>query len=129
MTNLLYIIDLDTRDVLTGRVMKDIHRWVRPIASRVHVAALEQKRQTVKEVDDWSRELGADLFKEGQRSGEGAPIVAKKFIKPTVNQVRSGRGEIEVGSTLIPPPPPGGFEKYLRKDEGDPGDLGNVGAA
>lgn len=125
----IWVIDVDnTRDVFNGKVLKDVKQWARPIASRIYKQAKETSRQIESEVEDWAGEAGDRLYRGAQsgKIGNHAPIVAKKFVEPTRNQRRYRDGELDFSDCKVPPPPPGGYEKYLEKDQGDPDNLGSI---
>jgi hypothetical protein len=122
----MHLAEVSPEDVFSGRVLRLVKRWTRPIAARIHESASEASKDIARRTEDLGRKMGEEVWRKGQRDGAGAPIVAKKFITPTVNQMRLRAGELDQSECLLPPAPPGGWDKHLSKDEGDADDLGKV---
>lgn len=122
----MHLAELSPEDVFSGRVLKLVKRWTRPLAARTHESAKAESRRIEGQLEETGHKMGLDLYRKGQSGGYGAPVVAKKFVEPTINQKRMRNGEFDKSNSLMPPPPPGGWEKHLAMDEGDPDDLGSV---
>lgn len=132
----IYLIRLTEKDIGFdplvegwGRLLKLAKRWyLRPIAARVHESKTEQARIQDSFIADVADDMAARVFRDGQRSGVGAPIVAKKFINPTANQVRNRAGGFNNTERFLPRAPTGGWQNHLDRDigPGDPDDLGSV---
>ena len=124
----VYLIDISPGDVCGGEVIGLVKRWARPIASRFHESLVESKKDNLRAIDAMGYDAGNRIFKEGQRDGSGAPILAKKFHEPTVNMVKYRNfDEGEYIESKLPAAPPGGWQKHIDKDQGDAGVLGDVG--
>lgn len=131
----IYLIRLTQRDIGFdpniqgwGKLLKLVKRWARPIGARVYNKAMEKGHAIENFVDAMSIDMADRIYRSGQRSGVGAPIVAKKFIEPTLNQARRNVGGLTFEESQLPPPPPGGWEKAKAADrigESDPDDLGS----
>lgn len=124
--NPVYVIDLDFDDVRTGFIVKKVKRWARPFVSRAYTNAIESNRAVESQIDDIVHSRATDLYKEGQRDGSGAPIVAKKFAEPSQNEIRAKEDSFNKDH-FTPPPPSGGYARHLEADFGDIDDLGDVG--
>lgn len=124
----IWVVDVPIQDVFSGKIVKTVKRWATPIASRVYKASKEASKNVESYVEDLSEAMGDEMYYEKQRGrmGNHAPIVAKKFIEPNRNELRYRAGELDFSDCRVPPPPPGGYEKHLEKDQGDPDDLGEI---
>lgn len=115
----VYLTGLTPQVVHGGEVLGLVKRWARPIAPRIKEGALERGKDAETKANDLCEDMGAKVFRTGQRDGAGAPIVAKKFIKPTPNQRRMRQGELDFTEKCLPPPPPGGWDVHEKRDFAD----------
>lgn len=111
-----------------GYLMKLVKKWARPMAARAYKSAMQKGREIERFVQDMSFDMAERLYRDGQRGGAGAPIVAKKHATRSINSLRYEAGELDFTERSLPPTPPGGWAKHLAADiEGDPDNLGSVG--
>lgn len=132
----IYLIRLTRKDIDYdplvdgwGLLLKLVKRWhLRPIAARVYEGKMEQRREVDSYIESVADDMASRIYREGQRSGAGAPILAKKFIEPTLNQVKNRSGVFDDTERLLPKAPKGGWGKALENDigPGDPDDLGSI---
>lgn len=122
----MYLIDVKPEDVFSGRICRMAKQWMRPLAARYVESAKQAGRDLDSRIDDMGHEAGLRLYREGQRDGAGAPIVARKFIEPTHNQKNVRNGRFDQKNRYLPDKMPEGWQKQLDMDEGDPDDLGSV---
>ena len=121
----MYLIDIEPEDVFSGRVCRMAKQWTRPIAAR-YVESVKRSEADVEcNVEARGHEAGLDLYRRAMKDGAGAPIVAKKFIKPTDNQINVRDGNFK--NSTLPDEIPEGWQRQLDMDEGDPDDLGSIG--
>mgnify|MGYP001568727457 FL=1 len=109
----MYEIDLAVDDVYSGRIVRLLRRWMGDPFTRIYRSALEAGRDREARTQAASIERGEHLYRRGQSSGAGAPVVAKKFIRPTMNQARYHAGELDFTHSMIPPAPSGGWARHL----------------
>jgi hypothetical protein len=122
-----YIIDIAPRDVQSGKVIGLVKRWARPIAARYHESFIEKERNTLNSIESIGYEVGNRIYREGARSGAGAPILAKKFHEQTANMARHLEHDDDAFiESRLPQAPPGGWEKHKEADQGDAADLGEI---
>jgi hypothetical protein len=122
----MYLTDLEPEDVFSGRVLRLAKQWTRPLAARYLESARQADRDTETRIEEMGHEMGLEVWKEGQRSGAGAPIVAKKFCRPTQNQLNVRNGVYDQSAKVLPRAIPKSWEKAAKDDEGDPDDLGSI---
>jgi hypothetical protein len=123
----IYIIDVETEDVFSGEVVRLVKRWSRPIAARVHEAALEKGRALESNFKDMAHEMGSELYKKSQAGGYGAPVVARKHVEESLNYKLHKSGMMPtITEGIMPPAPDGGWEKHIKADKGDHDKLGSI---
>ena len=121
----MYLIDIEPRDVFSGKVVRLAKRWARPIAARMKESQDEQNYDRKKKYDDLRLSMADYVYSEGKRDNH-APIVAKKFVKPSENQVAFREGQFDKPRGHQFAPPPEGWDKAIEKDQGDASDLGDI---
>lgn len=123
----MYIIDIPPRDVFSGKVLKDVKHWVRPVYARVYKSAMEERREVLRKIDAIGHEAGGEIYRESQARGQTYNI-AKKHIDPSNRYKRYKHGSMveDLADRAIPPAPEGGYDKHVAADEGDAGDLGSI---
>lgn len=122
----MYLIDVEPKDVFSGRICRMARQWMRPFAATYMERARQAGRDIESHIDDMGYDAGLRLYREGQRDGAGAPIVAKKFIERTPNQLNAESGRFDQSNRFLPERIPKGWRKQIAMDEGDPDDLGSV---
>jgi hypothetical protein len=121
----MHIIDIPIEDVYSGKVVRSVQQWLRPIAARVKDSLDKHQQDTKAYFDSVTEGMTEDILFRS-RNANHAPIVAKKFIERTPNQQRMDAGLFDrpIGTTLAAPP--GGWDRARAKDEGDASDLGSI---
>lgn len=109
------VATLSKEDVFSGKIIAMVREMSKSIVKRIYEANLTLGRELDCRVQDMCDDIGDRIYKEGQRDGSGAPIVAKKFIKPSLNKLKYEAGELDFKKDFLPPPPPGGWDKHLNK--------------
>ena len=122
----MYLSDLTPEDVYSGRVLWLARQWTRPLLAEYYRDCRKKGQDLESFADDVAHQAGLDLYREGQRDGSGAPIVAKKFIEPTVNQTKLRDGGFDFQNKFVTEAPGGSWDRWANEDEGDPDDLGEV---
>ena len=122
----MYLIDVEPRDVFSGRICRMARQWMRPFAPQYLEGARQAGRDIESQIDDMGHDAGLRLYGEGQRDGTGAPIVARKFIERTPNQLNTESGRFDQTNRFVPDRIPEGWREQIAMDEGDPTDLGSI---
>jgi hypothetical protein len=122
----MYLIDVTPEDVFSGRICRMAKQWMRPFAARHLEAARQAGRDAESHIEAMGHDAGLRLYCEGQKDGAGAPIVAKKFIERTPNQINTESGRFDQSDRFMPDRLPKGWKEQLAMDEGDPHDLGSI---
>jgi len=123
----MYLIDVDVEDVFSGRICRMAKQWMRPFAARYVESATQAGRDIESNIEEMGHDAGLRLYHEGQKNGAGAPIVAKKFIKPSDNQMNIRNGAFDQSKRFLPDKMPEGWKKQIEMDEGAVDDLGSIG--
>jgi hypothetical protein len=112
----IYLLELSPSDVHSGKIVEIVKRWMRPIATRMRETAIEKGKEVEQKAQEMSDGIASKIYRDGQRDGAGAPIVAKKFVELSKNSLRYHAGELDFTEKLLPPAPPGGWKKHLDQD-------------
>ncbi len=123
----VYLQSVSPRDVFSGKVVRLVKSWARPFAAEYKETVDRQRSDIDCYIESMAHDMGTRLYKKGQGTqGGDAPILAKKFIEKPLSQRRMERGELTTDNLWRTCAPPGGFNKHIEADQGDPNDLGEI---
>ena len=92
-------------DVLSGRFLSDVRRWMVPIERRVRESAIEAGRSLESKADDIAGQMSDHLAYEANKTDAATVIMANKHAKGDINKLekRVERSHGELADYYSPP--------------------------
>jgi hypothetical protein len=120
----IYLIDLTPESVFSGRVLREVKRWARPVAARVHETAQEEADRVDDAADELYKSAWDSLEYRMRSDNAGARNIAKKHIEHSDRYLlHKSEAQPSIGQSRMPPAPPGGWARHIAMDQGDADDL------
>jgi molybdopterin converting factor small subunit len=92
-------------EVLNGKFLSSIERWMVPIERRMRESARENGRNFARAVDDVAHDASGDLLRDSQKSDAATVIMANKHAKKDIEAMEAkveARGKLEDAFELPP---------------------------
>ena len=96
---------LTTRDVLNGKFLSSIERWMTSIERRMRESAREKGKSFARAVDDVGHTVAGDLVRDANKTDAATVVMANKHAKPELEKLErqvEARGKLEDAFELPP---------------------------
>lgn len=100
---------VSNEDVLTGKVLETINRWLTPVTKRMREHAKERGREMDSKVESMSKEMQSYLIRESQKPDAPSVIMAPKHCKEDMQKFERKMERLNAEKfeeTLQPPKAP-----------------------